>query len=350
MKTLLNLNSIELACWIGWAVLLLPAVMYLYSWRIRRKFLQDLFSPETITLYYRQFFPFSPDSQLSEQERFKRDFDRLYGRRHYVLPLFLLALLSGLGMWVTARSVGAWLGLITTIKPFSHVVISAFLGAYAWVLYDQFGRFRTGDLTVHDLYNGVYRFLIAIPLGLSLATLSNVQAAAGVAFLLSAFPTATLFKISRRLASKTLGLGEAEEAGQLELEKLQCVSRTNAERYLEEGVSSIAELAWANPIDLAIRTNREFNFVVDSISQALLWVYLEDKVKKLYPLSLRGAQEVRTFLDDLDDSTNPAKQQLALQSLKKAASLMELDEEAFKYTLLVVKEDPYAEFLSAIWG
>ena len=38
--------------------------------------------------------------------------------------------------------------------------------------------------------------------------------------------------------------------------------------------------------------NRPFNYVVDCISQALLWIYFQDNVQKLYVLSLRGAQEV----------------------------------------------------------
>jgi len=357
LKEPLRYDSIELACLIGWVALLLPALMYLLiSWRMRRKVLLNHFSDTAIDLYYKQFSPFSPNRRFRKlkhgediQVRFKRDFDSRYGRRHYILPLLLLAVVAGVGLWVTARSVQSWLGLINDFRPFSPITISAFLGGYAWVLNDHFGRFRTGDFTYHDVYGGIYRLLIAIPLGLSLATFSNVQVAAGVAFLLAAFPTTTLFKVARRLASKNLGTGEIDESARLELEKLQCIGRTNAERYLEEGVTTISELAWADPIDLTIRTNREFNYVVDSISQALLWVYFEDKVKDLYPLSLRGAQEVYTFLQDLKSTTDEVKQ-AAAQSLRTGAGRMHLKEESFRYTLLTVAEDPYTKFLVAIWA
>lgn len=134
----------------------------------------------------------------------------------------------------------------------------------------------------------------------------------------------------------------------LELEKLQSVGRSNAERYLDEGITTIAELAWADPIDLTIKTNRQFNFVVDSISQALLWVYFEDDVKKLYPLSLRGAQEICTFLDELD-SDEPKIKHAAEQILKAGAQRFEMDKESFLYTLLTVRDDPYAQFLFNIW-
>jgi hypothetical protein len=371
MTNLNSLNSIVLACLIAWIALLLPAVMYLLViWRIRRRVLLGHFSDDSIKLYYKQFSPFSPKrfrkqgTGEPDQIRFKRDFDSRYGRRHYILPLLLLAVIAGLGMWVTARSVQSWLGLITNVKPFSSITISAFLGGYAWVLLDHYARFRTGDFTYHDVYNGVYRLLIAIPLGLSLATFSNLQVAAGVAFLLAAFPTTTLFKFARRLSTKSLGLGEDDEKnGQLELERLQCLGRSNAERYLEEGITTVAELAWADPIDLTIRTNRDFNFVVDSISQALLWIYFEDDVKKLYPLSLRGAQDVSSFLRDLDSNLNSPPQSLpeeppqnpevayaAQQTLTAAAALLHVNEESFKYTLWTVAEDPYTKFLVAIWA
>ncbi|HWN10219.1 MAG TPA: hypothetical protein VNO50_13295 [Pyrinomonadaceae bacterium] len=351
---LLDSQAIVLACFIGWLTLWLPALMYLIvNWRMRRQTLLNYFSVDAIILYYRQFRPFAPqrifEREDSEKEdvktKFKRHFDSRYGRRHYILPLLLLALAGGVGMWVTAKSVQSWLGFIQNPKAFSPVAISAFLGAYAWVLNDHLARFRTGDFTYHDVYGGVYRLLIAIPLGLSLATFSNLQVAAGVAFLLAAFPTTTLFKFARRLASKNIGVAENDESGRLELEKLQCIGRSNAERYGEEGISTIVELAWADPIDLTIRTNREFNYVVDCISQALLWVYFEDEVKKLYAVSLRGAQDVSSLLRDLlkDDVATKA-------ALTAAASRLNLNEDAFKYSLLTVAEDPHTKFLVAIWA
>lgn len=266
-------------------------------------------------------------------------------------------------MWITARSVQSWLGLITYFKAYSTVTISAFLGGYAWVLLDHLSRFRTGDFTYHDVYNGVFRLLVSIPLGLSLATFSGLQSAAGFAFLLAAFPTTTLFKFARRLTTQTLKLGENDEGAKLELENLQCLGRSNAERFLEEGVTTIAELAWADPIDLTIRTNRDFNYVVDCISQALLWVYFEENVKKLFPFSLRGAQDVSSFLRDLEmDLGSPPPSPIdslpqdsevsyaAQQTLRAAAEVLKLNEESFKYTLWTVAEDPYTEFLVAIWA
>jgi hypothetical protein len=294
---------------------------------------------------------FDPEKERKDQElvkKFKKDFGRLYGRRHFVWPVVFLGVFSGLGLFATSRSIHAWLGVIPRDRGFSPIVISAFLGAFAWVLSDQLRRFRTGDFTAHDAYGGTYRFLIAIPLGISLASFARDDVGIGIAFLLGAFPTTSLFTIARRLVNKQFGVGETQENGSLELEKLQCVGRSNAERYVDEGITTIAELAWADPIDLTIRTNRQLNFVVDSVSQALLWVYFEDRVKQLYPLSLRGAQEVCTLMSDLK-SKEPKKKAAAKKNLAKGAEVLKMDKESFLYTLVAVKDDPYAKFLFDIW-
>lgn len=351
----MNLNPITLTCLVGWLVLLLPTLLYLFvTWTIRRKILFKRFTTsgdtndedEPIRKYYAQFFP-GRELEPDAYKQFKRDFDRTYGRRYYILPFALLGVIAAIGLWITAEWAQSWVGWAPVPKPLPPIVISAFLGAYAWVLYDQFARFRTGDFTPYDIYAGVYRFLIAVPLGVSLATFAKDQVGVAIAFLLAAFPTTTLFRLSRRLIAKQFSLGESAEGKKLELENLQCMGRSNAERYLDEGITTIAELAWSNPIDLTIRTNRDLNFVIDSISQALLWIYFRD-VEKLYPFSLRGAQEACSLLEDCK-SRKPKVRKAARHTLKVAAGAMNLDEQTFIYTLTTVAEDPYAEFLYTIW-
>jgi hypothetical protein len=357
-----NLDVVEWACLIAWLILLLPVLAFLLTtWRSRRDDLFARLDRTSLQRYYKQFFPSRAKRKRRHEASgtevrngdieslFKRDFGRLYGKRHYLLPFGLVALVSGIGMFLTAKSLQSLVGMSPPFKPFPAIALSAFLGAYAWVLYDQITRFRKSDFTPHDVYSYVYRFLIAIPLGISLSAILKDNAGISVAFLLGAFPTTTLMSIARRVASQKLGLGEDKKEGLLELEKLQSIGRLNAERYLDEGITTIAELAWADPIDLTIKTNRQFNFVVDSISQALLWVYFEDSVRKLYPLALRGAQEVCSFLDDLtsedDDIRNAAE-----QTLKTAAGLLATNQESFLYTLYTVRDDPYTQFLYKIWN
>ncbi len=339
---------------IAWICIMLPSIIYLCSaWVKRRERLLALLSDESIELYFRQFYPneITKKKERSLQKHFKDHFNRLYGRRHYVCPLILLGLLSGLGLLATFFSVETWLDVPGRISiSFSSVTISAFLGAYTWVLGDQLVRFQRSDFTSHDVYNGVYRFLVAVPLGLSLSAFAKDTVADAFVFLLAAFPLQTLLKFSRRLVSQKLGLGESDpENGQLELQQLQGVSLTTAEKYQETGITTISELAWADPIDLMIKTNKDFSFVIDSISQSLLWVYFDKETKSLYKFSLRGAQEVCTFLEDLD-SDEPKTKAAAKKTKESCAAILSMDPESFIFTLLSVRDDPYAQFLFKVWG
>jgi hypothetical protein len=168
-------------------------------------------------------------------------------------------------------------------------------------------------------------------------------------FFLGAFPTSTLFKIARRFGSQQLKLGDDQDSGALELEKLQSVGKTNAERFSDEGISTICALAYADPIDLTIRTNFDFNYVIDCVSQSLVWIYFQADCAKLIKFSMRGAQEVIWILQWADDNTQPERQARARESLVDAATALNMSEDAFRITLEQVFVDPYAKFLVDIW-
>jgi hypothetical protein len=143
-----------------------------------------------------------------------------------------------------------------------------------------------------------------------------------------------------------------EDQRSAQLEKLQSVGKTSAERFNDEGVTTITGLAYSDPIDLTIRTNFDFNYVVDCVSQALDWIYFKDDCDKLFEFSLRGAQEI-IFLTQLADGTEgvnaPATQARAEQTIKDAAAKLGLSADAFRSTLDQIADDPYARFLFNVW-
>ncbi len=108
------------------------------------------------------------------------------------------------------------------------------------------------------------------------------------------------------------------------------------------------ELAWADPVDLTIRTNYEFSYVVDCISQALLWIYFEEDTKKLRSLSIRGAQEVRTMIDELE-GTDSEEAKTAAKTLQAIAKMLGIEQNALRRTLEEVAYDPYTEFFCDVW-
>jgi hypothetical protein len=255
-------------------------------------------------------------------------------------------------MWATAGMLMRWLNIGTTVGYANYIppiVIAAFLGAYVWVLLDQISRNHNRNLTRHDVYRGVYRLLIAIPLGMSLAKVFNTEFGVMGAFLLGTFPTQTLLRMARRRFVDKTGLGEQTEDGPTELAQLQGIDKETAERLRDVGLTTVVDLAWRNPVELTIRTNFSFDFVIDCISQALVWVYFGEKTKKLYHLSLRGAQEVRHLWMQLS-SDNVNARLAAEQVLKDAATLLEMDSLSLRHTLDQIADDPYTQFLWKIWA
>jgi hypothetical protein len=128
----------------------------------------------------------------------------------------------------------------------------------------------------------------------------TLQVGIPTVFFLGAFPTTTLFMVARRIVGQQLKLRDDPDSGKLELEALQSVGRANAEPFKDEGISTISQLAYADPIDLAIRTNFDFNYVIDCVSDSLLWIYIKDKIDLIQIFSLRGFQEASALMDSLN--------------------------------------------------
>jgi hypothetical protein len=359
LPTLQDRVLIVLFCSICGIVVLYPIVRYLTKhWAFRRDRLFGFLERGAIVYYYKQFRPgedplkavkagagtLTPADYMAA---FKRDFNRWYGRKYYTAPLVMLSILTGVSAWWASKTLQSW-----TVDPSSSdslraLVASALGGAFVWIISDELDRLRRRDFTVSDVYYYVFRLLLSIPFGWALTRATvTLQVGIPLAFFLGAFPTTTLFTIARRLGSQQLKLGDDAASGALELERLQSVGKSNAERFKDEGVTTICGLAYADPIDLTIRTNFDFTYVVDCVSQALMWIYFGDNCTTLFPLSLRGAQEVSTVVTWLLD---PAHQAYALQTLADAATRLNISQNALRTTLDQIKDDPYTQFLVNVW-
>lgn len=343
-------NLIVLLCFIAWIFLLIPSVIYLCrAWKVKFDNLKGVFGEDALKLYFEQFYP-SEDisSEKNLAKKFEKSFYQNYGRRHYIIPLILLALVAGIGMIFVANNVFYWLSLDSAFKHLPAIAISSFLGAYMWVAFDQIQRFRMLNFTSHDVYGCCYRFLIAVPIGFAFSATVVDSVGAPLSFFLGAFPAKPLFTFGRRFVTQRLGIGEERGEEKSELEQLQCINRGEAEKYQDEGITNILQLAYSNPVDLTLRTNFDFNYIIDCISQALLWLYVGKNIDRLYPLGLRGAQEVVVLYSNLN-SENPQKKQMAENNLKEAAKFLAIDENSLKQTLFNVTEDPYTQFIWNVW-
>ena len=168
-----------------------------------------------------------------------------------------------------------------------------------WVVSDFIWRARRMDFSPADVLWGTLRLFIAAPMGLAFGGIVKPEVLAFVAFGLGAFPLETIVSFLQQLSVKTLQVqvGASQDS---ELRKLDGVDRNLAERLEHEDISSIVQLAYYDPIQLTMRSNLPFNAVVDLVSQALAWVYIENKIQILRGYGLRGAYELRGLCEDLE--------------------------------------------------
>jgi hypothetical protein len=329
------------------ALLFIPIVSFLRSGAARRRSaIINTFPESAIQLYFDMF---APGAVLGEGTRadLEQLYDSRYGRRHYIVPIIILLGVAGiLVFWATTTAYSKVLDY-DGLAPMPDLAIAAVAGAYMWVVVNLQQRHRASDLTWQQLSAGALRLAIAIPVGYAFSAFVQEVVALPIAFMLGAFPTNTIITMGRRIARTQMSL-DAQRDAKLEIEALQGANRRVAERFEDEGITTIVQLAYADVIDLTIRTGYGFSFVVDCASQALAWLYLEERLAKVRVYGFRGAQEVTGFIDDLDaDASDQSYDQKAL--LRRIAKELSLDSVGFENMLREIAEDPYTEFLWNIW-
>ncbi len=331
------------------ALLIVPVVVYLFTgWSVRRSEIVGAMSSKGAELYFRQFYPaLKPEGDA--QQAFAKHYQRRYGRRHYLIPLLILGVVALFLLTMTNRTLLHWLLGVRSANDLPPVAVGAIAGAYMWVAVDVLSRCRKRELASIDLYWAALRFVVSIPLGFAFAGVLKEEAAVGVAFLLGAFPTNTLLTIARRIANRRLGLSEGGPEAQSEVEQIQGITQGLAERFRDEGVSTVLQLAYSDPIDLTIRTSFSFNYVIDCVSQGLAWIYLEKDLEKTRRWSLRGAQEINSLIGDLDAGSKVNKA-TAKATIERVAAELKIDKDVFERLLREIALDPYTEFIVDVWS
>lgn len=329
-------------------LLVVPPCLYLIAgWHFRREEILSYFRDQTVKLYFRTFFPSKLADSPMPLLAFKKQYNDRFGRRHYVVPMIIFAGVAGISLILISEPLSYWLQGEEQPNPILHPIGSAAVaGAYMWVIYDLISRTRKRDLAPADLLWSSFRFVVSVPLAFTLSSLFKPEIAVSIAFLLGAFPTHMLFTLTRRIiSSRVIELdGYPEESGH-QLEKLQGIEKAGAERFGDEGVTTILQLAYSDPVGLAIRTNFSYSYVIDCCSQALAWLYFGDSLAKLRQFGLRGAQEITHLYKAIE-----AQDQTAINTLSKIAISLEQPLEGIHLSMSEIAGDPYTEFLNSVWA
>jgi hypothetical protein len=352
--------------------LVLPLGIYIVTtWQQRRQEILGSMTDDAVKRYFQTFYAAdlragrvgaSSQDQLRE---FGRRYSVSFGRWKFILPAALLVSLITVLSVFTAHGVkphlAPFLGLPASpsCSSFAFVGFAGFAGGYMWVLLYIARRLQERLLTPFDLYTGCTRIVLCIPVAFALTALFRgaveEHALAAVAFMLGAFPMNTLLTFMRRTAASKLKLQESFDDQATNLTLLQGIGRDEAETYSKEGVSTVLQLAYSDPVDITIRTGYPFSYVVDCCSQALAWLYFADDLPKLRRFSLRGAQEICTLVLELsrqthqDDAVMDEEQAWAEMTMYAVAKELNMEKVVLRRTFDEIAFDPYVQFLYDVW-
>jgi hypothetical protein len=332
--------------------LFLPIFAYLRTgWVQRRDEICDYFTADAYSRYFQTFLPAEAANKKKEKEAFLNRYHTRYGRRHFAFPCIFLLLIAGAALTPLSGTALLWLGKDTTpwvVLP--PIAASAIAGAYMWVAFDLIARNRRSELHPVNVSRAGFRLLIAVPMGFAFAAVAKDPVGISLAFFAGAFPTDSLFTITRRLGLRHLKLSDTgNEKTERQLECLQCVTTAVGERYTDLGIVTVAQLAYCDPIDVAVRSSFSFNFVADCVSEALAWIYFEDNLKQARPYSLRGAQEIKFLMQQLQEGDKD-EQKASDHVIQMLAKQWKMDAQALRYTLGQIADDPYTMFLWDVWA
>ena len=350
---------IEILLWVeGFLLLLLlilPTLIFLiFNWNQRRQeILSGVLSEkdEALTDYFNWFhLSFHPEEN-NVHRRFDLYYNALFGRKHFIIPLVLLFVIGGILIFQCNYWIKEAIDQKKNILDKNEAIaIFAILGAYLWVAVDQITKWWYSDLSHKDLYWGCLRFAMAVPIGYSVTRImgEGADAALAVAFFIGAFPLNTLLAFFRKVGYQKIGVGEATEERKSELQKLEGIDNPKIERLAAEGITTINQLAYADPIRLTIRTNLGYSYLIDCISQALLRLYTGENQKIWSKLGLRGGFEVTNINSALTEGDDEETAEAETIIAELAASLG-ISIAGVKNIIWEVTNDPYMVFIYKSW-
>ncbi len=338
-----------------------------------------LFSNEVPSAAAAQPLTDEPDpSALTEaNSEFETIYERRYGRYRFWVPTILFALACGICMFFFSETGTAQLLVLCKGKATAlgadplracflvvpPIAAAGIGGAYMWIVADFIFRARRLDFAPADVLNATLRLAMAAALSYALAAMVKDDVGLPLAFAAGAFPLETVRAALRKFATDKLDLGVGiDDQWSDQIIALDSVDHPTADRLLGADVSTIAQLAYIDPVQLSMRTGLNFDFIVDLVSQALAWVYLDDRLDDLRSAGLRGAMEIRYFFEALAGKCGEAQKNLSLALLDVAPALphdvtkegqptayRKMTRAQFLNACDQIANDPNTVFLTEVW-
>ena len=351
-----EMPEILLAIFIFLATILImaPVTRFLYvGWAAKREDIMDGQSTDARHKYFAMFHRTMSIDKKDAFDKFDEFYIQWYGRKRYTPAATLLLFVGLVSSYVGISSAMCWNGSVA--KDQSPVLLPplalyALSGGYLWVVNDLISRSRKLDLAPSDIYWGVLRLVVAIPLGYGMSSFfSDIDSVRNfIAFSAGAFPLSDILTNIRKMSLTKSGLKIPDVIGNDNVINLIGINADVAERLANEDITTITQLAYCDPIRLTMRSSLTFNFVTDCMNQALAWEYMEARMNKLRPLGLRGAVEIRHLYHNIEMGT-AAEKKAANSVLDCAAKILEQDRITLKMAFFEISEDPFTAYLESIW-
>jgi hypothetical protein len=326
------------------------------GWAIKRSEVVQSLSDAAKKIYLEQFLKQQTDNPADD---FKKIYDTRYGPYRLIVPSILLALvLLPLTFLITERAVSALAttnGWTLTADGFPKLMIlpgaavAAIVGAYTWVVASLIGAAASHNLAPGVVLSSVLRLVVSVPMGYAIAYLAAKNLGPFIAFAIGAFPLNTVQLFFQRAAARQLSLDMPADERRDQVIQLSGVDPPTADRLREADITTIPQLAYCDPVQVSMRTNLGFQFVLDLVGQALAWIYFEQKLTALRLLGLRGGVEIRNLLENLQsgDQNEREAAQATFNAAAKAAGIDPVT--AFHTVCSEIAHDPHTAFISEVW-
>ena len=190
---------------------------------------------------------------------------------------------------------------------------------------------------------------MAAPMGYAIAAFGPKGVGPPLAFAIGAFPLDQVQAYLRQAATKNLNFQYTGDAGKDRVIALDGVDQPTADRLSQADILTVAQFAYSDPVQVSMKTNINFDAIIDGQNQALLRLYLGDKGDTARPMGIRGAMDAKSLLDDLASSDDTTKQN-AQAAFDYIAGQLAVEPEALKRAFAEVAVDPYTIFLWNVWA
>ncbi len=227
----------------------------------------------------------------------KQLFALYYGPVTYVLPIIMNMVVIALGIMIgmvhakVPFALPAGVDDLVRVAPITLAL--GFAGAYIQSLYDTLRRCRESDLSAYSLHFTWVHMVLASILAPLVSRAFAPEMGQFVAFGLGLFPLKDTFEYARNMAKKKLEISvDPDEVKGLPMGLVEGLNKKVVDRLDEEGITSIVDLAYSDPIKLFLKTNYPWAWVIDVMDQALLINYVGAKIEALRPIGIRGSIEM----------------------------------------------------------